>query len=292
MNKAAGAAQQKKPADAARQARDAQKKLQEARRNVNEQIAQRQADLLREQMARLEQHINGLVVRQEAAKQEAQRLLDARRKQDGNLRDSQVASVGDLGAEQDALAIETRALGQSPQLPSAFALQLEWTAGEMSAAAARLRQLQLDDEAIASQAAALDRLRMVLEALQAANSAGNSNQNDAPMEDQPPMPPPEDDAPPPDIHDLAEVKLLRAMQAAINAKTAELEKLRGRDGSLPAPVTRQLAALAEEQGRVAELALKLVQSLGGPKRPKENAEGPAVSDEELLKQLDDALLPK
>jgi hypothetical protein len=151
----------------------------------------------------------------------------------------------------------------------------------------------LDKLAIVAQAAALDRLRMILEALQAASSAGNNNQNDSPMGDPPPMPPPPaDDAPPPDIHDLAEVKLLRAMQAAINAKTAELEKLRTADGSLPKGVAGQLALLAEEQGRVADLALKLVQSLGRPKRPQDKAEGPAVSDEELLKQLDDALLPK
>lgn len=292
MNKAAGAAQQKKPDEAAQQARDAQKKLQEAKRNVNEQIAQRQADLLREQMARLEQHINGLVVRQEAAKREAERLLDVKRKQNGSLREAQAASVADLGAEQDALAIETRALGQGPQLPSAFSLQLEWTAADMSSAAARLRESQLDDAAIASQASALERLRMILEALKAASSAGNNNQDDQPMGDPPPMPPPADDAPPPDIHDLAEVKLLRGMQAAINAKTAELEGLRAADGSLPPEAANQLNLLAQEQGRAAELALKLVQSLGRPKRQTDNAEGPAVSDEELLKQLDDALLPK
>lgn len=295
MNKAAGAAQQKKPGDAAQQAREAQKKLQEAKRNVNEQIAQRQADLLREQMARLEQHINGLVVRQEAIKRESERLLTVKRKANGNLSDAQSTSVGDLGIEQESLAIETRALGQSPQLPSAFSLQLEWTAADMSSSAGSLRQRKLDDSAIASQQSALDRLRMILDALQAASSAGNNDQNDSPMEDETPMPPPAaDDAPPPDIHDLAEVKLLRAMQAEINGKTAELENLRATDGSLPLEAADQLAALAEEQGRVAELALKLVQSLGRPKRPPgENAaDRPAVSDEELLKQLDEALLPK
>lgn len=293
MNKAAAAAQQKKLEDAAKQARDAQKKLQEAKQNVNEQIAQRQADLLREQMARLEQHINGLVVRQEAAKREAERLIDVQQKQNDNLTEAQTTSAGDLGVEQESLAIETRALGESPQLPSAFALQLEWTAGDMSSAASLLRELQLDEAVRAAQDSALVRLRMILDALQAASSAAD-NQDDAPMGDEPPpMPPAADDAPPPDIHDLAEVKLLRAMQAAINAQTAELEKLRATDGSLPAPAAESLATLAEEQGRVAELALKLVQSLGRPKRPaSDDAEGPAVSDEELLKQLDDALLPE
>jgi hypothetical protein len=293
MNKAAGAAQQKKAGEAAQQARDAQQKLKEAKRNVNEQMAQRQADLLREQMARLEQHINGLVVRQEAAQREAERLLALKQKQSGNLTAAQTSSIGDLGLEQEGLAAETRALGEGPQLPSAFALQLEWTANDMSSAAAVLRNRTLDASVTASQTAALDRLRMILEALEAASSAGNSEQNDSPMEDQPPMPPPADDAPPPDIHDLAEVKLLRGMQAAINLKTAALEKQREADGSLPPAAARQLSALATEQGRVAELALKLVQSLGRPKRSQDDTEpGPAVSDEELLKQLDEALLPK
>jgi len=116
------------------------------------------------------------------------------------------------------------------------------------------------------------------------------------MQDPPPKPPeqPQDDAPPPDIHDLAEVKLLRAMQAEINRRTADLEACRKPDGSLPRGIQDQLAWLADEQGRVAELALKLVQSLGRPKRP--NADngnsGPEVTDEELLKKLDEALLPK
>jgi DNA repair exonuclease SbcCD ATPase subunit len=294
MNKAAAAAGQKKPGDAADQARDAQKKLQEAKRNVNEQIAQRQADLLREQMARLEQHINGLLVRQEAVKREAERLLGLKSKQKNQLTEAQGKSVGDLAIEQEALAIDSRTLGQGPQLPAAFALQLDWTATDMISAANRLRELQLDDATIASQASALSRLRMILDALQAASSAANKP-NESPMGDQPPMPPPPaDDAPPPDIHDLAEVKLLRAMQAEINRRTAELETLRKTDGSLPPAAENQLTNLATEQGRVAELALKLVQSLGKPKRPKtDNPDSPPeVSDEELLKKLDEALLPK
>jgi hypothetical protein len=291
MNKAAAAAQQKKPDDAAQEARDAQKKLQEAKKSVNEQIAQRQADLLREQMARLEQHINGLVVRQEAAKREAERLLALKRKQSHKLTAAQITSVGDLSVEQDALASETRAMSQSPQLPSAFVLQLEWTATDMAAATQRLRELQLDDAAIASQTSALNRLRMILEALQAASSAANKP-ND-PMGDPPPMPPkPPDDAPPPDIHDLAEVKLLRAMQAEINRRTAELESQRQPDGTLPKSAADQLAALGEEQGRVAELALKLVQSMSKPKPPADSSGPPEVTDEELLKKLDEELLPK
>jgi hypothetical protein len=293
MNKAAGAAQQKKAGDAAQEAREAHQKLQEAKRNVNEQIAQRHADLLREQMARLEQHINGLVVRQEAIKREGDRLLTIKRKANGNLTAAQSTSAGDLGIEQESLAIETRTLGQGSQLPAAFSLQLEWTAGDMSSSASSLRQRQLDDSTIASQQSAVDRLRMILDALQSASSAGNKPQDEAPMGEQPPMPPPADDAPPPDIHDLAEVKLLRAMQAEINGKTARLERLREADGSLPPAAADELAALGQEQGRVAELALKLVQSLGRPKRGQaDNAQSPAVSDEELLKQLDDALLPK
>ena len=291
MGKASESARRKKAGAAAEQAYEAQKKLQEAKRSVNEQIAQRQADLLREQMARLEQHINGLLVRQEAVQRETQRLWNLKRQQQNQLTAAQTASLADLAVEQEGLAMEARALSQGPQLPSAFSLQLEWTAGDMSSAATRLREMTLDDSAIAAQSSAIKRLQMILEAMQAASSAGDNKPDDAPKPDAPPMPsPPGDDAPPPDIHDLAEVKLLRAMQAEINRRTFELESLPTTDSSL----AKRVAALADEQGRVAELALKLVQSLGRPKRPNANNSDapPDMSDEDLLKKLDEALLPQ
>jgi len=294
MKQAAEAAKGNQPAEASQQSRDAQKKLQEARRSVNDQIAQRQADLLREQMARLEQHINGLVVRQEAAQREAKRLLGLKKQQKDQLTEAQTTSVGDLSVEQEALAVEARTLGQGPQMPAAFSLQLQWTGDDMSTAASRLRDLKLDDATLAAQQSALDRLQLILEALRSASQAGNNNSEESPMGEESPMPPPADDAPPPDIHDLAEVKLLRGMQADINRRTMELESQRKPDGSLPPLVAEQLAQVAEEQGRVAELAMKLVQSLGRPKRSGSNnsAESPPdVSDEELLRKLDEVLLP-
>jgi myosin heavy subunit len=291
MSKASEAAQQKQASDAAKHAREAQQKLQAAKRSVNEQVAQRQADLLREQMARLEHHIHGLLVRQEAVQRETQRLLDLKSKQEDQLSTAQATSLADVATEQAGLANEAQALGGGPQLPSAFALQLEWTASDMLSAANRLREARLDDASLAIQTSAINRLQMILEALQAASSAGNENPGQAPKPDAPPMPPPPaDDAPPPDIHDLAEVKLLRAMQAEINRRTSELEALPTTDTSR----AEQLAALADEQGKVAELALKLVQSLGRPKRPTtDEANPPAdMSDEDLLKKLDEALLPQ
>src|SRR4029079_15710702 len=99
----------------------------------------------------------GLVVRQEATKGETERLLAKKVVQKKQLTEAQTASVGDLAAEQDALAIEARTIGQGPQLPSAFALQLEWTAEDMSSAVRKLCVVELDDAVIASQASALSR---------------------------------------------------------------------------------------------------------------------------------------
>jgi hypothetical protein len=292
MQQAAAAAQQKNASQAAEQARQAERKLQQASQQVNQQIAQRQADLLREQMARLEQHIHGLLVRQEAARQETARLLDLKERQ-GELSAAQATSLGDLSLEQEVLSQETRALGSGGALPAAFNAQLEWTADDMQSVALQLRELALATDLIAQQHKILDRLQMLLTALQPDPPAAG-DENEPPMGEPPPMPPPPDGARPPDVHDVAEVKLLRIMQAAINEQTAQLESQRDAAGNLPGKVQRQLEALAEEQGKVAELALKLVQSLSRPKRPAAGEpadDAPNVSDEELLRQLDEALLP-
>jgi hypothetical protein len=291
MKQAAEAAQRKNAADAAQQARQAEQQLKQAKQQVNEQITQRRADLLREQMARLEQHIQGLLVRQAAAKAETERLLQLQQ-QNGQLTEAQTASVGDLAAEQEALGVETRSLANSSQLPGAFAAQLDWSADDMAWAARSLRE-DLSGDVVSRQQTVLDRLRMIAEALKPEPPPSEDQGNDSPMGENPPMPPATDGAPPPDVHDLAEVKLLRAMQAEINRRTAQLEARRISDPESSEKVQTELDALAKEQGKVAELALKLVQSLGRTKKPPGDSSeaAPAIGDEELLRQLDEALLP-
>lgn len=206
----------------------------------------------------------------------------------GKLSDTQIATCHELRNEQEALATETSEQGRSPQMPAAFAWQLEQSSREMQQASQQLGGQKLG-EALRVQQSAITRLRLILLALQP--DANTPPPNDKPPADQPPMPPmPPPDGTPPDIHDLAEVKLLRAMQIEINRRTLEIEAQRSPAGALPPELNERLGQLAEEQGKLVDLTLKMVRKLSQPPAtPK--AELPNISDEDLLKKLDEALLP-
>jgi hypothetical protein len=208
----------------------------------------------------------------------------------GQLTTAQMASVGDLSIEQEALALDAESLSRGSQMPAAFTAQLGWAADEMTAAAALLRDSLLSPDVTSAQQNALERLRMIVDALQPPEPEPGEQNNDSPMGEQPPMPPPPD-GPTPDIHDLAEVKLLRLMQAEINRRTANVESQRNSAGNLTEMAQAELDSLSAEQGKVAELALKLVQSLGQPKRSDRPPDDSLpLDDDQLLRDLDDALL--
>jgi hypothetical protein len=289
MSQAAAAAREKKAADAAQSARAGAKQLKEARQSLQQQIVQREADLLREQMARLEQHVEGALVRQRAIKKESERLLNLQESQ-GNLTPAQLESARSSSAEQTALAEDTRALAAGSQMPDAFQFQLTAAAQAMDSAAQRLNVQPLASDAVKSQHQAILRLETVLDALKTEPNSGNEG-NGSQQGDTPPKPP-QEEGPTPDIHDLAEVKLLRAMQAEVNRRTAELQAERGDDDRLPPSAMEELASLAVEQGRIAELALKLARNLGAARTPKNPQSETPQNDDELLKKLDEALLPE
>ena len=59
---------------------------------------------------------------------------------------------------------------------------------------------------------------------------------------------------------MAELKLLKLLQEEINRRTAELEESRAKDGQLSPAVEDELAALAREQGRLADMVYNLIEA--------------------------------
>jgi hypothetical protein len=85
-----------------------------------------------------------------------------------------------------------------------------------------------------------------------------------PSETDPPDAPP--DRPPPEnlTAALAELKLLKLMQEEVNRRTAELAARRAGQGAWDSDLERELAALAQEQGRLADMLLNLIQKTNPP----------------------------
>ena len=93
---------------------------------------------------------------------------------------------------------------------------------------------------------------------------------------------------------MGELRLLQQLQLEINRRTTELETARVKTGDFSPEQLAELQELAEEQGKVAEIVLNLIQkkSENGDEpekpakaeRPGEKKPGNSL-DDELLKDL-------
>ena len=106
-----------------------------------------------------------------------------------------------------------------------------------------------------AEAQALARLRQLLAALaeEQAAAADNQQQNQG---ENPPNDQPQNNQPQPIIHGVTELKLLKVMQEDVNRRTIELETALAGKAATEAE-KRELASLAHEQGRIAELVAKM-----------------------------------
>jgi len=108
----------------------------------------------------------------------------------------------------------------------------------------------------------------------------------------------------PTLQNLAELKLLKLMQETINKRTAELEEARRKAGELTQEQEREVDALAQEQGQLADRVLEMIRAaaerpeddlgnlpIPGDKRPgdADNKKGGAKPDPAKKNPLEDDL---
>lgn len=270
LGKAGDAAAQGNGEEAQKQSRRAGDLLEEARRQLQEQIQQAQQDLEMEQLARISQLVQGLVVRQKGVLAETARLDGLRSAQGGELPPAQRASLKLLAGEQRTLADETGQLMTSFASAKAFVFGLEGAEREMRRAASMLQKEETALTVRQAEGAALQRLEELLAALQA--------DEPPPAEDPPPEQPPpggQGGPRPPTQQNLAELKLLKLMQERIQARTGDLEKLRQKAGQLAPSELDELAGLAVEQGKLADMVVDMIRAAAeAPEDVLENLPNP------------------
>jgi len=270
---AAKAAGQDDHAQAARQAERAEKELDQAQQALAKEIEETEEDLVRQQLARLEQTLGGLLDQQQSILEETRRL-DALRavpaadnpatspddradKPPGTEeRSGALALVADLGPRQRLLVTETSALARQLSSAASFALALDGAAGDMRRAADYLDRHETGPPAQQAQADALDQLAQVRDALKpAANPSrpeGGSGDNEGDNQENGGN---DDDG----LRSVAELRLLRLMQQSLNRRTELIEQSRSTDGVLPAQQLQLLDQLAVQQGQLAELLFRMSQ---------------------------------
>jgi hypothetical protein len=262
LGQSGSAAEGRNADDAQKHGEQAKDLLDEAKQELAQQIKQAQQDLQREELARVEQLVQGLVVRQKGVLAEIGRLERLRHKKTGELARPQQVSLRQIASEQRSLADETANVGQSLAQFKAFVLTLDAAQRAMLLTANSLEKGATGSIAVKSADVALARLEQLLEALQP--EAGS------PMEPQNPPDGPGGQSPgsQPTLQNLAELKLLKLMQESINKRTAELEEARGRTGQLSEEQDREVESLGQEQGQLADRVLEMIQATA--ERPEDD----------------------
>jgi hypothetical protein len=239
--------------EAAKAAKTAEQDLDQAQQQLAAARKKAEADLAEEQMARFEEEVRAMLTMQKTILVRTFEL-DQLRVQQGQLTAEQIATVLGLARTQAMLEAEIREHADKLKASEVFALVLGETASDMASAAARLEQKDTRPPVQAAQRSALDRLQLLLDALQkdddkqedpdgsgegAGGSGGSGNGDD-------------------NLHDLAELKLVKLMQQDVNRRTAALEiDLQGKQPD--AEQTQLIERLIREQGSLADVIYNLLE---------------------------------
>jgi hypothetical protein len=237
---------------ASRQAAEAKRKLDEARQQVARQSRQLEAELAMEQLARLEDSLKTLRGRQEAVIEETRRLDELSTTQ-GDLTRGQLASLLNLGREQQMVRGETIQLSEKLAGAAVFNLALGVAADDMKEAADLLERKQTGEQTQGAELNALARLDQLIEAVKEEEPDSNEGEGAGGAGDQPGGMPMAQA-----LQALAELKLLKLMQEEVNLRTRDLEDAFGKVEEPAGEARGQYDALSGQQGQLGDLMLNLI----------------------------------
>lgn len=283
MGRSQSAGQKGEAGEAGDKAAAAERDLDEAQQQLAERRQQAEADLAREQLAKIEDALKGLHQRQGKIVADTVELQSERVRQ-GELTLGQTASVRDLAREQKLLRSETSSLAEKLAAAEVFHLALERIADEMAKAAGLLQKGATDEPTQNAEQAALARCAQLLDALHAAAQKPKQGDDQGGQGGGGKQGGQQDG-----IRRVAEIRLLKLMQEELNTRFADfIEAQRQNPKSDDA---QSLVEISREQGRLAELALKLSQPV--PENPEDDPENlPDVRDDQMPDGNEPGQLPR
>jgi hypothetical protein len=255
MGQSTSAGQQGDAPGAQQQAEQAQKDLEEAQQQLAQRRRQAEEDLAREQIARLEDGLKSLQQRQKRLIEETERLENLRAAE-GRWSRAQAATVNDLARQQKSLQSETSLLAEKLSPAEVIHLALAGATKHMIRSAELLEHRETGSQTQTAQEAARRRLAQLLSAFEnqpkpnngqgGGGGEGSSGGGDAGggSESRDPG------------QMLIQLKLLKVLQEDLNSRFGTLTT--GPEGA-GRPIDRELAEIAAEQGKLAQLALKLAE---------------------------------
>ena len=240
--------------DAADQADQAKRDLDEAQQQLAERRQQAEADLAAEQLARLKTGLENLRDRQREANQETVRYEELRQPAGKWTRGQQVG-VLELARAQLGLADETGAMAKKLAAAAAFALALDGAFDDMIAAVEKICELDTGPAAQEPQRHALARLEQLLAALEPDNPDDQQPQQDDGSGSGSQSGGQQGEA----LPDTAQLKLLKLLQLDLNERTRTLADRLQQGGAARDEAARALVRVGDEQGKLADLVRNLSQ---------------------------------
>lgn len=281
------------PASAADSAAGAEEDLARAQAELAEDRSRAEQDLADEQLARLEDGLG--IMRDTQTKILADTVeYENRRARAGEWTRAEMVTVRDLGRRERFLADEADETAKKLAASRAFALAMDNVSRDMSRGATGLEERDTGAPTQGAEKSALDRLQALLDAL----GKDDGPQSPADESSAPPEGDSQQQAQPGENQSLAELKLLKAMQENVNARTRELDAAaqasENATGERRDDSRRELADLAAEQGRLADLLFDMAGE-GAEATPdtESNSLTPEPSlDERLLDELKSQTQPE
>lgn len=232
-----------------------------------------------EELERIEGQLNSLLTQQQGVITETERL-EAERAERGSLSRGQLRSLRDLADVERGLQIDAEQMEKSLKVAEVFSLVLRRTAKNLKMAADRLADKQTDAAVLALERDAVKKIESLLQVLRPEEPKEKPKGDQPPPEGQQPdgQPMKPQDAQPPgeSLPQLAQLKLLKALQEEFLERTQLLDGLRDKDGKLPEDAATELEDLAREQAELADLTrdlvVKMLQSQPDPDEPKNGGE--------------------
>ncbi len=259
MSRSGEAGQAGDAAAAGQHAAEAARDLEQAQRELAQARRQAEADLAQERLAGLQEQLKGIRELQQVVLAETRRL-DALRRDQGNLTRGQLVGLTGLAGQQESLHDQTRVMSDKLAGAEIFQRTLARSADKMKAAADRLARRETGDATQRAEQEALARLKLLSEALapgkpaagagQAPGGAGEGGGNQGGG-----------------LTSLAELKLLKLLQADLNQRTDENRAAIDqaiRQNQDTGPLQQQRAQLAQEQGELADIMFQMLEKEDQP----------------------------
>lgn len=274
----------------ARSADEQQTALEDLEQSRRELAAARRAAQhkdLAEKTHELVEAVRELITRQQTVVDETQRLADEQQKAGKWTRPLSKAAIS-LSEEETELAEATHGLSELMSGVAAVRLTLDHAASDLTAAASHLRDKKLDDETRRREQSALRSLQSLVEALSPPKSEPSPNQNDPQQTaEQSPKDAPQEPVPP-----VAQMQLLRRLQADVGDRTREAEAQKPSDPANPDEAQRraeQVRQIASDQKSLSTATSELLNNVPIDPEATDNEDQPRETALTAMQQSFDGL---